>query len=262
MNLQKVKTYTKFYQEHGFFGTAKAVFYKITKKDKTVLHNNVNEIWTEYMSWLSYANAGMLERGNVFCFDYAIRNLSSHSPIVEIGSFCGLSTNMMTYLKDKYQKTNSLITCDKWIFEGSEKNVMLGDSRHVTHAEYRDFSKTSFIRNAKLFSKNDLPYTIEAFSDEFFESWQHSEKRTDVFGRTVQLGGPISFCYIDGNHSYEFAKRDFENCDKYLENGGFLLFDDSADGSGWEVCRVVQEVAATGRYVLIAKNPNYFFQKK
>jgi Methyltransferase domain len=76
------------------------------------------------------------------------------------------------------------------------------------------------------------------------------------------LGGAISFCYIDGNHSYDFAKLDFENCDRFLEKGGFMLFDDSADGSDWDVCKVVQEVIATGRYDLIAKNPNYFFRRK
>ena len=58
------------------------------------------------------------------------------------------------------------------------------------------------------------------------------------------------------------ARRDFENCDKYLEPGGFLLFDDSGDGTTWEVCRVVQEVVRSGRYHLVRHKPNYFFQKK
>jgi hypothetical protein len=39
------------------------------------------------------------------------------------------------------------------------------------------------------------------------------------------------------------------------------LFDDSADGSGWEVCRLVAEVYRAGRYQLIKKNPNYLFKK-
>ena len=43
--------------------------------------------------------------------------------------------------------------------------------------------------------------------------------------------------------------------------GGYLLFDDSADDSGWEVGRVVKDVEETGRYKLIAKNPNYFYKK-
>jgi hypothetical protein len=83
-----------------------------------------------------------------------------------------------------------------------------------------------------------------------------------VLGRNVQLGGAISFCYIDGNHAYEYAKRDFENCHNFLEPGGFILFDDSADGSGWDVCNVVSEVQRSGRYELVIKNPNYLFRKK
>lgn len=132
----------------------------------------------------------------------------------------------------------------------------------IPHEEYCRFIEDSYVRNTNMFSRDDIPFTIKAFSDEFFTAWANSEQRIDLFGRNVKLGGPISFCYIDGNHSYEYAKRDFENADKYLENGGFLLFDDSGDFSGWDVCKVVKEVKATGRYKLIAKDPNYFFQKK
>lgn len=218
--------------------------------------------WTEYIEWLSFANAGMLTRGNVNCIDYAIQNLPSNAPIIEIGSFCGLSTNIITYFKHKHGVKNPLVTCDKWIFEGSEKGGPLGDSTMVSHAEYRNFIKESFLRNVSIFSRYDLPHTIELFSDELFKAWEAKEKRCDVFGHEFQLGGPISFCFIDGNHSYDFARKDFKNCDDNLESGGFVLFDDSADGSGWEVCKVVKEVSDTGRYELVAKNPNYFFRKK
>jgi hypothetical protein len=221
----------------------------------------LRDSWTEYLSWLSFANAGMLDRGNVDCFDYAMRNLPSSSPIIEIGSFCGLSTNIITYFKQKYAAKNSLISCDKWLFEGADSSKMLGDSKFVSHKNYHDFVKETFIRNARMFSNIDLPFTLEVFSDEFFDLWETRKLKCDVFDREIQLGGSISFCYIDGNHSYDFAKRDFENCDKYLEKNGFILFDDSADGSDWDVRRVVQEVRKTGRYELIAKAPNYFFRK-
>ena len=54
---------------------------------------------------------------------------------------------------------------------------------------------------------------------------------------------------------------DLENADRYLSPRGFILFDDSADGSGWEVCKVVEEVLNSSSYHLIAKNPNYLVQK-
>jgi hypothetical protein len=91
--------------------------------------------------------------------------------------------------------------------------------------------------------------------------WGHTETVKDVLEREIQLGGKISFAYIDGNHSYEFAKRDFENVDKYLETGGFILFDDSSDDSQWEVRRVIEEIKRNSNYEVIIKNPNYLIRK-
>lgn len=199
---------------------------------------------------------------NVDNMRYAIANLPSNSPIVEIGSFCGLSTIIISHLKHQLKKTNTLFTCDKWEFEGQILGAALGDSESITHDEYKKFVKDTYIRNIKAFSGKDLPITLEKFSDEFFDMWANTESVVDVLGRKVKLGGPISFAFIDGNHTYSFAKRDFENVDKFLEKGGFILFDDSADYSHWEVNRVAKEVLKSGRYELVARNPNYLFRKK
>lgn len=215
-------------------------------------------LMNDYIAYLSFVNAGMLNKGNLLCMDYAISHLSSNNPIVEIGSFCGLSTNILAYYKQKHSVSNTLFTCDKWEFEGAEGNV--GDTS-ISHADYRTFARDSFLRNVKMFSRWGLPHTVEATSDEFFDRWGRAELATDVFGKSVKLGGPISFCYIDGNHSYDFAKSDFSNTDRFLEPGGFVLFDDSADGSHWEVCRVIEEVKKMPNYRLVIKNPNYLFIK-
>jgi hypothetical protein len=216
-------------------------------------------VYDEYIDWLSFANAGMLDKGNLYCFDYAIKNLPSQKPIVEIGSFCGLSTNIISYFLAKYKKNNLIFSADAWIFEGSQKKV-LGSSA-ITHAEYRQFVKESFMRNVKMFSRDYLPFTIEQVSDDFFASWKDKRKLKDVFGRDAQLGGPISFCYIDGNHEYDFAKRDFENADRSLEKGGFLFFDDSSDFSDFGCAQLMKEILKDKRYKLVIKNPNYLFQK-
>jgi hypothetical protein len=39
------------------------------------------------------------------------------------------------------------------------------------------------------------------------------------------------------------------------------LFDDSADGSHWGVCGVIEEVKRMSNYRMVVKNPNYLFQK-
>jgi hypothetical protein len=214
-----------------------------------------------FISWLRFANSGMLNNGNLYCLEYAIEHLPSDKPIIEIGSFCGLSTNLISFYLQKNKKSNQIITSDKWIFEGAEVSNNFLEGSNIVHQEYREFVKGTYIRNVSFFSKGHLPYTIEEFSDDFFKLWEEGKSVVDVMGRQVQLGGKISFAYIDGNHTYEFAKRDFENADKYLEIGGFILFDDSADSSDWEVRKVIAEIKKAGKYEVVIKNPNYLIKK-
>jgi hypothetical protein len=214
----------------------------------------------EYINWLTHANAGMLLRGNIYSMRCAIESLPSESPVVEIGSFCGLSTNVMSYLLSVQGKKNKLISCDKWLFEGAENGENLGDSQ-ISHHHYREFVKSTFMRNVEFFSTNNKPYAIERTSDEFFALWGKGEMTCDVFGRNISLGGKICFCYIDGNHTYEFVKRDFDNVDQYLELGGFVLFDDSSDRDPFGLTRLMNEIRRNQNYKLVMKNPNYLFKK-
>ena len=216
------------------------------------------DIADEYVAWLTNINAGMLSRGNLLCFDYALRNLPSANAIVEIGVFAGLSTNLISHYRRLHRVQAPFLNCDRWLFEGASGRV--GQSQ-ISHAQYRDFVKHTYQNNVRMFSGDQLPHTMELFSDDFFAAWERGERKTDLWGRVVQMGGPISFCYVDGNHTYEYARRDFTNVDRYLEVGGFVLFDDSADGTKFEVGRVIDEVKKLDGYQLIIKNPNYLFQK-
>lgn len=217
----------------------------------------------EFLAWIRFAIPGMLVQGNLDAMEYAIANMPPGKPILEIGSFCGLSTTVLSYLLSKRSKTTPIFTCDKWEFEGQQLGAPLGDSPVVTHDIYQAYVKDTFRRTMQTFAPDHLPHTIECFSDEFFRRWFENEKAVDVFGRPVTLGGQISFCYIDGNHTYEFAKRDFENTDHALVPGGFILFDDSGDDSPWgEVNRLTREITSGDQYELISRNPNYLFRKK
>jgi hypothetical protein len=214
----------------------------------------------EFLEWLGFANAGMQHPGNASCFDHALSRLPSQAPMVEIGVFCGLSTNTIAYLKAKHGRSNPVFTCDPWIFEGAGSS-RLGGHGSLTHADYRRYVMDSFQRNVRFFSGADLPHALEATSDDFFRRWAAGEATTDLFGRPARLGGPVSFAYIDGDHRYEQARRDFDNVDRFLEPGGFILFDDSADESEWEVRKVILELKASGRYRVVLRNPNYLVQK-
>jgi hypothetical protein len=220
--------------------------------------------WTPYMRWLNYATAGMMTYGNVSCWRYAILNAPRALPVVEIGAFCGLSTNFMAYFIRKYRPDLPLFCCDRWIFEGEtgSPNDPLADGTEITVGRYREFVKASFIRNCQFFSHRTLPHAVELFSIEFFDAWRDGQTITDVFNRDVKLGGPIGFAFIDGDHSYQAAKADFEACDQVLVPGGFLLFDDSRDFSDWPPNRVAREVLRDGKYDLVARNPNYLLRKK
>lgn len=218
------------------------------------------DISDEYVNWLCFANAGMLDRGNLYLMDYALSRLPSGAPILEIGSFCGLSANVLTHYKRKHKVQNKLITCDKWEFENAgKKSDYVGDSP-VQFSGYKTFVRESFLRNTRMFSGEDLPYTMEMTSEEFFEAWRGERAAKDVFGREMTLGGRLSFCYIDGDHTYEGAKKDFLGCDAFLEKDGFLLFDDSTVET-FGVRKLMPEVLASGGYALVAQNPNHLFRK-
>jgi hypothetical protein len=213
----------------------------------------------DYVDWLMLANAGMQHPGNIYLFDLAI-STAPDAPMLEIGSFCGLSTNIIQYFKRKHDRTVPFFTCDKWIFEGAENS--LPQSASVSHADIRNYVIESFGRSVRQFNDEDLPFTIEATSDEFFPRWEQGDKVSDVFGRDVLLGGPLGFCFIDGNHSEAYVLRDFEHCDRYLLPGGLILFDDSGDESDWEVKKIIRRIKRGGRYEVVAKNPNYLLRKK
>ncbi|WP_162182992.1 class I SAM-dependent methyltransferase [Neosynechococcus sphagnicola] len=241
---------------------ASGLRYLANRIDPKLGHNNAGKQQTnEFLTWVRFAVPGMLGQGNVDAMEYAVANMPPGKPVLEIGSFCGLSTVVLSSLLDKHSKNNPIFTCDKWEFEGQQLGAPLGDSPSVTHDAYQAYVKSTFIRSMQTFTANRLPYTIECLSDEFFLGWFNHQKVVDVFDRPVTLGGEISFCYIDGNHTYEFAKRDFENTDKALVSGGFILFDDSADFSHWEVNQLTREIASGHQYKLVSRNPNYLFRK-
>lgn len=215
----------------------------------------------EFIRWLRYANPGMLEPGNVWSMEYVMRHLPSPHPLVEIGSFAGLSTNVICHLLRKHGRDNLFFACDNWDVTGRRLTGRI-DGSALTFPEYADFVKASFLRNVNFFSPRNRPHAVEASSEQFFAKWTRGEPVTDVFGREARLGGPISFCYVDAVHSSEAVRREFESVDLHLDRGGFILFDDSSDSSPFEVNRVMPEIARSGRYELVHQNPNYLFRKR
>jgi hypothetical protein len=57
------------------------------------------------MSWMGFINPGMLLPSNLALFGYCIEHLPSEAPIVEIGSFAGLSVNHLILLLRRARRT-------------------------------------------------------------------------------------------------------------------------------------------------------------
>ena len=209
---------------------------------------------------MGFANAGMLHAGHRYLIDIAVRELPTDDPVVEVGAFCGLSTNVITYFLDLHRRTNAVFSTDPWVFEG-EGGETLPDST-IRFDDYRRLVRDQFERNVRFWSGRRLPHAYQLSSDEFFSRWRAGAALTDVFGRDARLGGPIAFCFIDGDHTYEQAERDFLHADEFLVRGGCILFDDSDEfGAFPQVHELVQAAMRGHGYELVAANPHHLLRK-
>ena len=213
---------------------------------------------------ISYATGGMMTKGNVDALYHGLKGTKDiEGCLIEIGSFCGLSSNVITYLKRHLGIKKPLFAMDPWDLVEIEdlKDDLPQLELGIPQVELGQFIRESYVTRVGFFSRDDLPYALHGFSGDLMTQWHRNETATDLFDRQVDLGGPIAFAFIDGDHTYEGAKLDFENIDRHLSVGGMILFDDSADAGDRGCEAAAHEAAARKNYVLISKNPNYLIQK-
>jgi len=215
-----------------------------------------------YLNWLTRIMGGWLTPGdgNLVAFDYAIGHMPEEGAVLEIGSFLGMSICAMSYMMWRHGRANPLFSCDPWDFEGTAEPI--GGFFDASTPAYRQYCVDVFKRNIQLYAEYHLPYAVEDYSHPFLARWAAREEVTDVLGRQVKLGGPLSFVYIDGAHTYEAASGDFLGADPFVLPGGYVFFDDTGEAWGPEMARVVREVQQNPHYELIARTPNYFFRKR
>lgn len=216
-----------------------------------------------YLAWLCKMVGGWLEpdHGNLRAFDHAIRHLPPQGAVIEIGSFLGASTNALAYLLMKHQRDNPFFSCEPWAFEGVDEPI--GGYFNAGSETFRRYAKEVFCMNAALFSPARRPYAIEVPSSHFFDQWDRHAVITDVFGRSIALGGPISFAYVDGAHAYEAVQRDVRSLDRHVVPGGFILVDDSDEGGCFPaVTRAVQEHLTSPAYEVVFTTPHAFVRKR
>ncbi|MCH2195258.1 hypothetical protein [Kordia sp.] len=81
-------------------------------------YKTINNDYFLYRIKATIIGEGMLLEGNIYLMDYAIQHMPSDGIVFEIGSYAGLSTNVMLHLLEKHGKKHRFVGCDAWIYEG------------------------------------------------------------------------------------------------------------------------------------------------
>src|SRR5262245_33531474 len=170
----------------------------------TTIHRDLLRDRDPYLDWMEFAHAGMMHRGNRALLQRGVAAMPTGDPVLEIGAWAGLSTNVIAHFLDAQARPNRLITTDPWVFEGEDGDTLHGSER--PYAQYRDLVRDQFIRNIGFWSDR-RGEAVQLASDDFFAEWASGATVRGLFG-DVPLGGPIALAFLDGDHTYEQARRD------------------------------------------------------
>lgn len=152
-----------------------------------------------------------------------------HGNVVEIGSYRGRSTCFLAY-GVKISNRGVVYAIDH--FEGSPEHKEGALNEDELLLEEKSLL-SQFEKNIKKHNLHDHVNVIVSES---------------IIASTFWDGKPIRLLFIDGDHSYNSTKSDFEAWSKYIETGGVLAFHDVGDS--WPgVTRFTEE--------LISNNSNY-----
>ena len=143
--------------------------------------------------------------------------------IVEIGSFKGKSTVMLGTVAAHYV-LGPLVAIDPHNFNNAELEA------HRTSPDASSYNE--FLQNLAATGVGDLVEVHRAYS-------------TDIMSRWTR---PISFLWIDGDHSYRGAKADFDGFARYLLPGGVVAFHDALHEFAGPIRVFVEDVLRSDRF--------------
>lgn len=168
--------------------------------------------------------------------------------ILEIGVYRGQTLSLFSFLNKLNSNNCEIHGISPFTSSGDEVSIYLDNLDY-----YEDV-----IRNFKEFNL-PIPYLHKGLS-------------TDKEMIEVISSSTWDLIYIDGNHNYEVAKSDFENCAIALKKGGLLVMDDSALFNGYSPAlfstaghfgpsKVVDEIDMTQFKEIISVGHNRVFMK-
>ena len=143
--------------------------------------------------------------------------------IVEIGSFKGKSTVVLSKIAAHYG-LGPVVAIDPHNFNNAELEA------HRTSPEASSYDE--FVRNLASAGVGDRVEIHRAYSTEIAPRWIR----------------PISFLWIDGDHSYAGAKADFDGFARHLVPGGVVAFHDALHEFAGPIRVFVEEVLRSDRY--------------
>ena len=124
--------------------------------------------------------------------------------VLEIGVYRGQTISLFRLLSDRFNLMTEIHGISPFTSSGDEV------SKYIDNLDY----KKDVIKNFDFFGLKH-PILHKGFSDESTMINIIKSEKWDLI-------------YIDGNHDYNVAKLDFENCSKSLNIGGLLILDDSS----------------------------------
>ena len=171
----------------------------------------------------------------LFLYKLAKRNcLKSFS--VEIGSYCGKSA---CYIAEACKENKTyLISIDH--HQGSEEQQF---GEEYFDSEVYDYKK-KVVDTLPLFLKNIKKFSLSDYIKPLVMSSEEASKIVD---------SEIELVFIDGSHTYESARLDFNSWKNKIKVGGILAIHDIYDTEkeGGQAPREIYETALKEKFILV-----------
>jgi predicted O-methyltransferase YrrM len=191
-------------------------------------------------------------------FLYKLANsLPTHSIIVELGCYRGLSTVFL--LSGIKNKKGFLYSIDPFEDNVDQQIKLVNryDNAYYKKVELRGINKKCTLDQVRRKIKNKGFKNfklIQGYSFNVVKDWKEK----------------IDLLWIDASHNYKDVKRDFKQWSPFLKKGGFIAFHDAnkRDNSkywkwGWEgPTRVVKKYLNSPKWIKIARMESIISAKK
>lgn len=182
--------------------------------------------------------------------------------LVEIGSFQGRSAFAIAWLAKSYDIGN-LICVDPW--NNNKIELQGGDSILARGASDVDLDRIFLSFIASVGFLDNVGYIRDLSTDAATKYADYATRGclppTEL--KSLPINGEIALLHIDGNHRYDFVKRDVEVWGPFVMPGGWILLDDYVWSFGDGPKLVGDELLATGMFdVSFSASDTLFLRKK